>query len=460
MDNNYVNANSTENTGNSNFNGNGQPSNSNMNNSNFNRANNNFNQSGNFNNVKNGGNYQKAKKAKVKDTSKPGFGRTVVVPFVSGVLGAAIVMGVCFNVPTIKNKMVGKTTSEESNASFPTVNYNNVNTNLVSLSSFSDTGVAVAQKVLPSVVGIKVQYSVNTIFSRNSSTAVAEGSGVIISTDGYILTNNHVVNSSESSSSSSSFYSLGEATKITVTLYNDDTEYTAKIVGTDEQTDLAVIKIDKTDLTAATLGDSDAVQVGEWCMAIGNPLGMESSVTTGSISALNRKITDSDGKNYTLIQTDAAINSGNSGGALVNSNGEVIGINTIKASGTGVEGLGFAIPINNTKSITSDLIKYNKVKRPYIGITGTNITENTIKANPTANLVVGCYVRAVSEFSPAEKAGLKIGDIIIKADEKEVKTMDELNEIKNKHSIGDTMTLTTSRDGKTQEVTLTLAEQP
>ena len=178
-------------------------------------------------------------------------------------------------------------------------------------------------------------------------------------------------------------------------------------------------------------------------MAIGNPLGMASSVTAGTISALNRKITDEDGKNYTLIQTDAAINSGNSGGALVNTNGEVIGINTIKASGTGVEGLGFAIPINSTKSITEDLIKYNKVKRPYIGITGTNITESTIKANPTAKLVVGCYVRAVSEFSPAEKAGLKIGDIIIKADGTQVKTMDELNDIKNKHS-----------------VSITLAEQP
>ena len=446
MDNNYINVNSCENNKSNNV--------GNENNQAFN--------SNNFQNEKNKKNGNKINNSfkpsnkNFKDNSKPGFGKSVLVPFISGILGATLVVGTCFNVPAIKKSLIGKSTSTKQ--STQSVNYNNINTNLVSLSSFSDTGVAVAQKVLPSVVGIKVQYAVNSIFSRNTSTAMAEGSGVIISSDGYILTNNHVINSSETNSSS--FYSLGEATKITVSLYNDDTEYLAKIIGTDQQTDLAIIKIDKTDLTAAKLGDSDSIQVGEWCMAIGNPLGMASSVTAGTISALNRKITDDDGKNYTLIQTDAAINSGNSGGALVNTNGEVIGINTIKASGTGVEGLGFAIPINSTKSITEDLIKYNKVKRPYIGITGTNITESTIKANPTAKLVVGCYVRAVSEFSPAEKAGLKIGDIIIKADGTQVKTMDELNDIKNKHSIGDTMTLTISRDGKEQDVSVTLAEQP
>jgi len=446
MDNNYINVNSSENNKSNNV--------GNENNQEFN--------SNNFQNEKNKKNGNKINNSfkpsnkNFKDNSKPGFGKSVLVPFISGILGAILVVGTCFNVPAIKKSLIGKTTSTKQ--STQSVNYNNINTNLVSLSSFSDTGVAVAQKVLPSVVGIKVQYAVNSIFSQNTSTAMAEGSGVIISSDGYILTNNHVINSSETNSNS--FYSLGEATKITVSLYNDDTEYPAKIIGTDQQTDLAIIKIDKTDLTAAKLGDSDSIQVGEWCMAIGNPLGMASSVTAGTISALNRKITDEDGKNYTLIQTDAAINSGNSGGALVNTNGEVIGINTIKASGTGVEGLGFAIPINSTKSITEDLIKYNKVKRPYIGITGTNITESTIKANPTAKLVVGCYVRAVSEFSPAEKAGLKIGDIIIKADGTQVKTMDELNDIKNKHSIGDTMTLTISRDGKEQDVSITLAEQP
>jgi len=425
-----------------------------MENNNFTNAN-----QQNFKQTNSSNNFQMQKRTSKKSNNS--FGKSVIVPFISGILGATLVIGVCFSVPSIKKSIIGASSNSSSSRSTDSaINYNNVNTNLVSLSSYSDTGVAVAQKVLPSVVGINVEYSVNTIFSQNTSTAKAGGSGVIISSDGYILTNNHVVNSSSSSSSSSSYYSLGEATKLTVSLYNDETEYEAKVIGTDEQTDLAVIKIEKDDLTAAVLGDSDSVQPGEWCMAVGNPLGMNSSVCTGSISALNRQITDSEGKKYNLIQTDAPINSGNSGGALVNSNGEVIGINTIKASGTGVEGLGFAIPINSTKSITQDLIQYKKVIRPYIGFTASNITENTIKTNPTANLVVGCYVRSIYDYSPAQKAGLKIGDIVTKIDDKEIKTMDELNAIKNSHKVGDTITLTYNRDGKESTVEITLAEQP
>lgn len=397
-------------------------------------------------------NEPKVKKGKTKHNLN--MGKTVVVPFVSGLLGATLVVTLCANVPSINSKLYGK-----SNTTIQTIKTTSgTNTNYVSLSSINDTGVSVATKVLPSVVGIKVTYAINSVFSQNSSTATAEGSGVIISSDGYILTNNHVVNSS--SSNSSSFYELGKATKITVTLYNDTTEYEAKIIGTDSETDLAVIKIDKNDLTAATLGDSSTVQVGEWCMAIGNPLGMQSSVTTGTISALNREVTDSDGKIYKVIQTDAAINSGNSGGALVNSNGEVIGINSIKASGTGVEGLGFAIPINSTKSIYSDLIKYNKVIRPYIGIAGIDITDEVIKNNPTYKLVKGVYIRSIEDFSPAQKAGLKAGDIITKADGTEVDSVEKLNEIKNKHNVGDTMELTINRDGNEQTITVTLAETP
>ena len=327
-----------------------------------------------------------------------------------------------------------------------------------SISSFSDTGIAVAQKILPSVVGIKVTYPVSSIFSQNTSTTSAEGSGVIISEDGYILTNNHVVNST--SSNQSAFYSIGEATNLTVKLYNDETEYPAKIIGSDELTDLAVIKIDKDNLTAATLGDSDSIQVGEWCMAAGNPLGMISSVTTGSISALNRTIQDENGKTFTLIQTDAAINSGNSGGALVNSKGEVIGINTIKASGTGIEGLGFAIPINSTKSITKDLIEYQKVKRPFLGITGITITEKTIKNYPNANLVVGAYIKTIQDFSPAQKAGLKIADIITKIDNSEIKSIEDVQSIVRNHKIDDEITVTIVRDNNTQEIKVKLAEQP
>lgn len=380
--------------------------------------------------------------------SGSGFGKTVILPFTCGILGASIVIGTCFGIPSIKNELIGNSNFSESNNSS-----NNINTQQISLLDYSDTAIGVAQKVLPSIVGISVTYSVNSPFYGNQGTASAQGSGVIISSDGYILTNNHVVNST----STSSFYELGKASKITVKLYNDDTEYEAKIIGTDEQTDLAVIKIDKDNLTAAELGDSDSVQVGELCMALGNPLGLGSTVTDGIISAVNRTVTDEDGNSYKAIQTNAAINSGNSGGALVNSKGQVIGINTLKVSGEGVEGVGFAIPINSTKDITDQLIEYNKVKRPYLGIGGIEVDEDTAKAN---NLTVGIYVKTLENFSAAEKAGIKVGDVIIKAEGKDVETMDELNEIKNAKKIGDKMTLTIWRDGKTQDITVTLQEQP
>ena len=286
-----------------------------------------------------------------------------------------------------------------------------------------------------------------------SSEATASGSGIIISEDGYIVTNNHVVDSS----SESTYYDISEATSIKVTLYGDTTQYDAKIVGKDSQTDLAVLKIDKTDLTAAEFADSDTVQVGEFAMAVGNPLDLGITITCGVVSAVDREVQDSEGSTtYTCIQTDAAINSGNSGGALVNSQGQVIGINTLKVLSTGVEGIGFAIPINSTTDVIDQLITYNKVKRPYIGISGRDLDETTAQRY---NLVPGVYVVSVDEYSAAEKAGLQIGDVIIEADGQSITTMDQLNEIKNSHSIGDTMTLKINRDNEEKELTLTLGEQ-
>lgn len=389
------------------------------------------------------------KKQKEKK-SKAGFGKTVAVPFLSGVLGAGLVLGTCFGVPSIRNNLLNVDTNKSTIST--SASSGQINTTQISLEEYSSTGIAVAQKVQPSIVGIKVEYTVNSIFMMQQGTASAEGSGIIISEDGYILTNNHVINST----SSSSYYEIGSANKVTVYLYNDTTEYSATVVGTDAETDLAVIKIDKTGLPAAELGDSDTVQVGEFSMAIGNPLGMQSSVTGGLISALNREVTDSDGKTYKLIQTDAAINSGNSGGALVNSQGQVIGINTLKVSATGVEGMGFAIPINSAKPIFEQLIQYNKVKRPYIGISGRDLDKITASRN---NLVEGIYVVSVEEYSAAEKAGIIAGDVIIKADGKEIKTMNELNEIKNTHNIGDSMTVTIKRNGHEKDITITLQEQ-
>ena len=389
--------------------------------------------------------------------NKTGFGKTVILPFVSGVVGCSVVLGTCFGVPSIRAKLINNSSSNISTSNSSSTQSNGYVTQ-TALSNYSDTAVYAANKILPSIVGIKIEYTVNTqsFFGRSSSsTATASGSGIIISEDGYILTNNHVVSSS--SSESNSYYQITDAGKVTVTLFGDETEYEAKIVGQDEQTDLAVIKIEKTGLTKAEFADSDSVKVGEFAMAVGNPVNMNSTVTTGIISAVNRKITDSDGKTYTCIQTDAAINSGNSGGALVNSEGKVIGINTLKLSGTGIEGIGFAIPINSTTDITSQLIQYSKVKRPFIGISGIDLNAETAK---TYNLVEGVYVKSVEDFSAAEKAGLKAGDVIIEVEGKSIKTMDELNEVKNSHKIGDELKLKINRNGTEKEITLTLGEQP
>ena len=389
------------------------------------------------------------------------FGKTVLIPFASGVVGCSLVLGTCFGIPSIKEKLIGNQTSTVQTS---TQTASGTTTNLVSLSNFSNTAVFAANKILPSIVGIEVSYSVasNSIGSffgysqPQTSTATATGSGIIISEDGYIVTNNHVVDSS----SSNSYYELSKATSIKIKLnsdtYGDDATYDATVVGQDSQTDLAVLKIEKTGLTVAEFANSDQAVVGEFVMAVGSPLGLDTTVTQGIISAVNREV-ESDGTKYTCIQTDAAINSGNSGGALINSDGKVIGINTLKLSGTGVEGIGFAIPINSATDVISQLKDHQKVLRPYIGITGINLDEQTAKKY---KLEVGVYIKSVEDFSPAEKAGLKAGDVIIKADGKSITTMDELNEIKNSHQIGDTMTLTVNRNGSDKDISVTLEETP
>ena len=399
-----------------------------------------------------------SKTSKANFRKSNGFGKTILVPFFSGIVGCTLVIGTCFGVPSIKEKLIGETGSK-STVQTSTSSAEGSTSNLISLSNYSNTAVFAANKILPSIVGIEVTYTAtsNSYFGfgmPSTSTATATGSGIIISEDGYIVTNNHVVDTS--SSSSYSYYDLSDATSVKVKLYGSDETYDAEIVGKDSQTDLAVLKIDKTDLTAAEFADSDQAVVGEFVMAVGSPLGLDTTVTTGIISAVNREV-ESDGNKYTCIQTDAAINSGNSGGALVNSDGKVIGINTLKLSGSGVEGIGFAIPINSTLDIISQLKDHNKVLRPYIGISGIDLDESTAKRY---NLELGVYVKTVQNFSPAEKSGLQSGDVIIKADGKDIKTMDELNEIKNSHQIGDTMTLTINRSGQEKDVTVTLEETP
>lgn len=303
--------------------------------------------------------------------------------------------------------------------------------------------VAIAENVGPSIVGVKVNYVSQNLFGSLSE-ADEEGSGIIYKEDGYIITNYHVIASAINNSTA----------KVAVTFPNSDEEVEATIVGGDETTDLAVIKIEKTGLTAAKIGKSSDLKVGELAVAIGNPLGQEfaGSVTVGYISALNRKIT-TDGRTYKLIQTDAAINPGNSGGALVNFKGEVIGINTVKIGATEVEGLGFAIPTDDALVIIDELISKGKIERPYIGIGGVDLDEATAKRN---NLTTGIYVAQIYAGSPAALAGIQKGDIIVGIDGQEAKTMEKLNEYKNIKKIGDKVKLKIVRASKEQEIEVTL----
>lgn len=237
----------------------------------------------------------------------------------------------------------------------------------------------------------------------------------------------------------------------------DDRKAKAKFIGGDLVNDLAVIKIDLKNLPVAPLGDSSKLKVGALAVAIGNPLGLEfaGSVTTGVISALNRKIEVED-RTLNLIQTDAAINPGNSGGALVDGNGKVVGINTVKVSISGVEGLGFAIPINDAKPIVDQLIKYGYVKgRPLIGIIGQEIPENLAKAY---NLPRGIFVTEVVDQSGAAKAGIKPKDILISLGRKSTSTMKELNAVKQKYKPGDTVKAVIVRNGKKYQIKLTFTE--
>ena len=303
----------------------------------------------------------------------------------------------------------------------------------------------IARKVGPAVVGIVNKAELN----RGFLTGVVEqgnGSGIIISPDGYILTNNHVIEN---------------ATEINIIL-NTGKEYKGEVVGKDRTTDIAVIKINDNEapdeLHYAELGDSSLLEVGELAVAIGNPLGREfaGSVTAGVISALNRTM-NIEGRDLTLIQTDAAINPGNSGGPLVNCYGEVIGINTVKMAATGVEGLGFAIPINEAKPIVEELIKHGYVPgRPLVGISGRDVTESI---SQMYGLPVGIYVVQVAPFSGAERAGIKTGDVITKFNGKDVKTIEELNKLRDEHKAGDTVELEGIREGQKIKFNVTLTEQ-
>lgn len=302
----------------------------------------------------------------------------------------------------------------------------------------------IAKEVGPAVVGIKSKIQGQLSIFGGYSESESQGSGIIISGDGYIITNNHVVEG---------------AISVTV-LLNTGSEYTAEVIGTDSETDLAVIKIQPNeDLTVAVLGDSSKVEVGETAIAIGNPMGVEffGSVTQGIVSAVNRTV-EVDTRTMNLIQTDAAINSGNSGGALINSKGEVIGINTVKVSTTGVEGMGFAIPISEAKPIISDLLEYGYVKgRPIIGVSTRDVSSYMAQQYGWPQ---GAQIMSITTEN-AKNAGLQQGDIITSIDGTKVDSGSKLTEYKDTKSPGDTVELEVYKyaTGKTEKIKVVLSEQ-
>lgn len=293
---------------------------------------------------------------------------------------------------------------------------------------------AITEKAMPSVVGITT-----TSINRNNMFAIPTqtegvGTGIIVDSNGYILTNSHVV-------------SDGGATSVNV-LFNDGNTDAGKVLWYDSQLDLAIVKVEKTGLTPAEFGNSDEVRVGDISVAIGNPLGLEfqKSVTQGIISGLDRTIKTEQSNMTGLIQTDASINSGNSGGPLLNKNGQVIGINTAKASQA--EGLGFAIPINTAKSIVEEVIKNGKYEKVTLGIKGMDLDKYEMATGLDLDGDKGVYIAEVISGSAADKANIKVGDVITKVGKIDITSMSDLNKVLYSYSKGSNSDIVVIRGGK------------
>lgn len=374
----------------------------------------------------------KVKKAKVKKPKKPvsrGFiaAMLAITVLASGALG----FGGGYLANNInKSGSNGNVTVNQVTAS-----------NTASSSTSTTTTSAVVKKVADSVVEIATESVVTGNFAQQYVQKGA-GSGVIISEDGYIITNYHVIE---------------DANNITVTLSDGTTNYTATLIGGDKENDIALLKVDATGLSPATFGDSSSLTVGDYVVAIGNPLGeLGGTVTDGIISALAREV-KIDGNNMTLLQTNAQISPGNSGGGLFNSNGELIGITNAKDSATEVEGISFAIPINNVLDIINDLKSYGYVTGKIdLGMQLTDVNSNSALyygLNQT-----GCYVSSVTKGSNAEEAGFKAGDLITKVNGTDVASTSDVDKALEDCKVGDKVKFTVTRSGRTADLTLTLAE--
>lgn len=371
----------------------------------------------------------KKKKKKDKVNKDKGSAKTyIAIALVCSILGGAIGTGVTYG--AMRNTIQ----SAIKDAQSKTTTNNSSATSLNSIGSMSIP--EIVSKVSPAVVGVSTKSVSTNVFGFGMSEQEGIGSGFIFSEDGYVLTNYHVVKN---------------ASQVKV-IFSTGQEVSAKVVNYQEDADLAVVKItDDVKMPGVVeLGDSDSLQAGEQVIAIGNPLGKEylGSVTTGIISAVNRGVALSkDGEKMNLIQTDTAINPGNSGGPLINAQGQVVGINTAKIDASGVEGIGFAIPINDATEKLDTLVK-QKIK---FGIGVRDITEELSKQ---FNLPVGVYIQTVEDFSMAQKGGLQPGDVITKIGSKTIKTVEELNKEKESFKEGDNIQIDFVRNGQKMQATL------
>jgi putative serine protease PepD len=383
-----------------------------------------------------------------KDGNGVGAGKMVLVSAISAVIAALLVLLVMpaifgvnpYDLVTGKVKK-NQTASPVSSAAKVT--------NVVSTSEGAADVSTIAKKVTPSIVNVNVSSTSQGNMFFPSSAQEGTGSGVIYTADGYIITNNHVVEGAQS---------------ITVTLASG-TELKAKVIGTDPENDIAVIKIDKTGLPPITIGNSDNLVVGQLVVAVGSPLGFEQTVTAGIISALHRNLAaDSQTGQSTvltdLIQTDAPINPGNSGGGLCDGGARLIGINAMIASQSGGSvGIGFAIPVNTAKRVANAIIAGKSVSHPYIGIQGQSVTSD-VATQYNLPVTEGAMVTSVMPGTSAEKAGLKSGDIVVSVDGKPVKTIDDLIAAIRKKNVGDKISITYYSNGTKKTADLTIQEEP
>jgi Trypsin-like serine proteases, typically periplasmic, contain C-terminal PDZ domain len=367
------------------------------------------------------------KKSKFKKAA-PFIATTLVSAIVGGAAGSAYT-----NYLISKNSYTSPIMYSTSPGQVKTTNYTSSNS-IIS---------RIAEDVGPAVVGIDTEVVTQGAYG-NTQTESGSGSGVIFDSKGLIVTNQHVIDGSK---------------KISVTIPGRD-PIPAQVLGADAMSDIAVLKISANNLPVAKLGDSSKIRVGDLAVAIGNPLGDQyaGTVTSGIISAVDRKMYVAEGdvsRRYHLIQTDAAINPGNSGGALINENGEVIGINSIKFIGDKVEGMGFAIPINEVKDIVDQLMKNGYVSRPLLGIGAVTVTQEDAQKYKST---VGAGVEEIQKGGAAEAAGLKLKDIITEIDGTKIKTSDDLISLLEKHKVGDTVKLKIWREGNYITISVTLTD--